>query len=394
MFIYPSILIDTMSQKERITLHYRMAGAVWMLLFHRYRSLRFRSLFPLVRDAFSTYEETLAALEKLPHCLSFQELKERGLFKERHWKSGAFMAATTSLPLLYRKAARQDILNAICAKTSIVVSAKLLDNLNDELHSYHQALHSLSEYRSTLREGRYTTRESPLASAEQSAYEIATWAHNIVSPCSSTDTFYKDVALLVEGQIASLQHKKVEYPSMREYLSRICERSIGNIWIDVDLKFLGDEPVQIKKGNDFIHKSYLIYDDVQDIARDIRTNSVNAAVILGLERGILSESEITQKNQEAIISTLRRNGIFQDLLHVGDLMFLRGVEIISECSNNPIDTEGFTASLGMIRMFNMRKILKMERNLTILRTFLANPRTLKEMSTCAPARIEEMAAYV
>jgi hypothetical protein len=382
-----------MSRKERITLHYTMAGAVWMLLSHRYRSLRFRRLFPLVRDAFSTYEETLAVLEKLPHCLSFQELKKRGLFKERHWRSGAFMAAATSLPLLYKKVAHQDILKAICAKTSIVVSAKLLDNLNDELHSYQQALHSLSEYRSALSEGRYTKKESPLALAEQSAYEIAAWAHKIVSPCC-TDTFCQDVALLVDGQVASLQHKKVEYPSMREYLSRICERSIGNIWIDVDLKRLGDDTVQIKKGNDFIHKSYLIYDDVQDIARDVQTNSVNAAVILGLERGILSESKITQKNQEVIISILRKNGIFQDLLHVGDLMFLKGLEIISECSSNPIDTQGFSASLGMIRMFNMRRILKKERNVTILRRFLADPRKLKEISTCAPARIQEMVLYV
>lgn len=345
-----------------------------------------------MKEAFSVYRYTLDTLDELPHCLSYEQLQEKGLFKEHYWKSAILMAAATSLPLLYKKVDHQSIIQVVCAKTSIGVSAKLLDNLNDEVHSYPEALHSLSEYESALQKGTYTVMESPSAKAEQSAHEIATWAYRIGSR-GCTDTFCKDVSLLVGGQIATLQHKKDKYPSMKEYLSKVSECSIGNTWIDVDLELLENGSYLLKKGNNYIFKSYLIYDDVQDIARDVRTNSVNAAVILGLERGILSESALEQRDM-AIIETLKRAGILQELLYLGDLIFLKGMGIILGCNDNPVDKKGFAASLELIRMFNMRRILKKEKSLGILGMFLADYKKLKKVGERAPAHIQEWVNYV
>jgi len=382
-----------MSREENITLPYRVASMLWMILSHRHDSLRFNQLFPLVREALSLYSSKLYLLDRKNHCIHIQELGEKGILKERYWKFGIFMAAATTLPLLYKTAAHQDMAEAVCAKASVSTSAKLLDNLNDEVQTYEEALHSLSAYRSALGKGVYVADKSDTGLAEHSAHEIATWAYKTISSRIGTDVFSEDVDLLVSGQIASLTHKKGKYPSIREYLSKICERSIGNVWIDVDLTFLEKEDSSIKEGNDYIFKSYLIYDDVQDIARDLRSNSINAAVILGLERGILTEREI-KGNPVEIIEKLEKSGIFQDLLWLGDLTFLRGLEIISECSCNPVDREGFKASLGLIRMFNMRRTLKREKNFSILGAFLAGHRRLKKVRRCAPEYIHEMVEYV
>ena len=381
-----------MSREERTNLLYRIVGTLWMMLNHRHASLRFGRLHSLVQDAFSCYQKKLEALSMTPQCLSCEQLHEKGFLKKRHWKSAAYMASATSLPVLYKQVDYNSILEAVCAKASIGSSAKLMDNLNDEVHSYKEARNSLRTYESALGHGFYEPGDSPFVTAERSAHEMATWVYETVSSHGPTTVFRKDVALLVSGQVASLEHKKGKYPSMKEYLSRICERSIGNVWIDVDLAFLDDEEPQIKEGNDHIFKSYLIYDDVQDIVRDLRNNSVNAAVILGLERGILDESDM--KESPDIIEILEKSGIFQDLLLLGDLVFLRGVELISSNGRNPIDKKGLAASLGMIRMFNIRRFLAEKRNAPILEMFFASEKKLEKVKVNAPEYIEEMAEHI
>ncbi|KYK38352.1 MAG: hypothetical protein AYK18_07450 [Theionarchaea archaeon DG-70] len=382
-----------MSREQRTSLISRVAGVLWILLSHRYTSLRFNRVFPVVKEAFSCYEDKLNSLGNLPHCMNYAELLQKGFFKEKYWKFGLFMAAATSLPVLYNTVNHQDIIGSVCAKASVSTSAKLLDNLNDTVHSYQEAFHSLSEYKCALQKGTYSV-ENPSLRAEQSAHEIATWVHHLV-PSTSGDNleFAGDVDRLVEGQIASLQHKKDQYPSMKEYLSRICDRSIGNVWIDMDLALLGKEKTQLKKGNEYIFKSYLIYDDVQDISGDLESNSVNSAVILGLERGILSEGDIRQKSAQTIIQELKKAHIFEDLLCLGDVVFLKGLTIIKRC-DSVIDEQGLAASLSMIRMFNIRRILRREKTLDILNTFLANHRWLEKVKQDAPEYIVEMVKYV
>lgn len=369
-----------------------------MILSHRHVSLRFTRLLTLVQEALSSYSGKLWLLDKKDYCLSCQELREKRFLKERYWKFGIFMAAATTLPLLYRTVDFQELVNVVCAKASVSTSAKLLDNLNDEIHTYEEALRSLCAYKSALGEGVYVADDASdvrdardardardVSMAEHSAYEIATWAHNTISR-HSVNMFSKDVNQLVSGQVASLTHKKGKYPSMKEYLSTVCERSIGNVWIDMDLALLKNEASSLKEGNDYIFKSYLIYDDVQDIARDIRNNSVNAAVILGLERGILSEEEI---KENTIIEDLGKAGVFRDLLWLGDLAFLKGLETISEFGNS-MDKKGFKTSLGLIRMYNMRRILKREKSFAILGMVLASHKKLKRVKELAPEYIHEM----
>lgn len=366
---------------------------LWMLQPRSHASLRFEKLSPLVRGALCCYENQLTVLDGLPPCLNCESLEQEGLLKEKHWKFGVFMAAATSLPILYRKASFQDMVKAVCAKTSVGTSAKLLDNLNDKVHSYEEAVNSLDEYRSALKKGTYTVEGDSLTqTAERSAHEIATWVFRTMSSLNMK-CYDEDVDLLVSGQVASLRHKKGKYPSMKEYLSQIIERSIGNLWIDVDLALLESEEDRLKEGNDYIFKSYLIYDDVQDIHEDMRINSVNCAVILGLERGILSESDLEKKDKSEIIWKLEEGGIFRDLLCLADLVYLKGMESLPP-SENPVDVGGLAASLGMIRMFNMRRILSREKNITILCRFLTDTEGMKKVRVSAPAYICEMVEYV
>jgi len=382
-----------MTQKRRTSLISKIAGILWMILSHRHSSLQFNKTFPVVKEASSHYKDKLYSLGKFSHCMSYENLKKEKILKEKYWKFSIFMAAATSLPVL-QKASCQDIIEAVCAKASIATSAKLLDNLNDEVHSYREALHSLSEYRSALQKGVYTT-EGNSSTVERSAHEIATWVYNVMSASECAIQFVKDVELLITGQIASLQHKKGEYPSMEEYLSQICERSIGNVWIDADLAFSEGETPKIKEGNKYIFKSYLIYDDVQDIVKDLEVDSVNGAIILGLEKGILSEEEIKGENSKKIIQKLKKSGIFQDLVCLGDLTFLKGLEIILNCKcSDCIDKRGLAASLGMIRMFNMRRTLKREKNLTVLGAFLASPKALEKVRDSAPRYICDMVEHI
>lgn len=346
-----------------------------------------------MREALCSYEHQLTVLDGLPFCLNCESLEQKGLLKEKHWKFGVFMAAATSLPILYRKASFQDMVKAVCAKTSVGTSAKLLDNLNDKVHSYEEAVTSLDEYRSSLKKGTYTVdRDSLTQTAERSAHEIASWVFGTMSSFN-VQCYDEDVDLLVSGQVASLHHKKGRYPSMKEYLSQVIERSIGNLWIGVDLAFLESEENLLKESNDYIFKSYLIYDDIQDIHEDMRINSVNCAVILGLERGILSESDLEKKDKSEIILKLEEGKIFRDLLCLADLVYLKGMESLPPC-DNPIDIGGLAASLGMIRMFNMRRILSREKNITILCRFLTDTERMKKVRVSAPAYICEMVEYV
>lgn len=388
-----------MSREERTRFFYGIAGLMWMVLSHKHASLRFGRLYRFVKEAFTCYEKDLYSFPTSPHCLGYFDLLERGFLKEKHWRFGVFMAAATSLPILYRKAQYPQIITAICAKTSIGASAKLLDNLNDTVHSYDEALNSLVQYESALKKGMYMGQcGSDVLLAEGTAYEIATWAYRCLPQTQELNQYQEDVGLLIQGQIASLQHKREKYPSMKEYLSHICERSIGNLWIDVDLAFMDEdipsrEEGMLKNGNDHVFKSYLIYDDVQDIHEDLKTNSVNSAIILALEQGVLSESDMETGDIQAIVETLEYAGIFSDLMVLGDLIFLKGLEIISQC-NNPIDRSGLIASLALIRMFNIRKVLRRERNVTILTTFLASYRSLKKIRKAAPDYIHDLVEYV
>jgi hypothetical protein len=372
-----------------------MARIVWMLLSRKHASLRLNRISPLVKKALTEYDERLGSLAENPHCLGSTALIREGLLKEKYWRFGIFMAAATSLPVLYTVVGEEELVQAVCAKASVSTSAKLLDNLNDMVHTYTQAVRSLSDYKSALAQGTYIPNgTSDITRAECSAHEIASWVHTIMLARGNGPPCKKDIELLVAGQIASLQHKRGDYPSMKTYLSQVCERSIGNMWIDVDLNFLNqDRSSSLKKGNGYIFKSYLLYDDVQDIREDIKTNSVNSALILGMEQGLLCEKDIIPEKTEVIVQKLEEAGIFWDILSLGDLVFLEGLEAVSQC-DSAIDRKGLAASLGMIRMFTMRRTLQRERSITVLKAFLADGKKLTRVKETAPDHIQDLTKYV
>ncbi|MGD2250823.1 MAG: class 1 isoprenoid biosynthesis enzyme [Candidatus Methanofastidiosia archaeon] len=379
-----------MSREEKIPLSL-LARIVWMVMSHKHPSLRLDKMSPLVTSTQSLYQDKITTLKTLPHCMSYQNLVKNQYLKEKYCIFGIFMAAATSLPVLYKRVSHKELVDVVCGKASVCISAKLLDNLNDKIHAYAEALDSLVRYEHALGNGHYTPHCScPVEKAENAAHEIATWANSAVS---GDRIFTHDVNTLVQGQVASLQHKISEYPSMKEYLTNVCERSIGNVWIDVDLSTLGESDPELKKGNDYIFKSYLIYDDVQDIKEDLKTNSVNAAVILGLNQGLFTEDDIQNGCVTKSMNSMEKAGIFEDLLWLGDVVFAKGLEIITEC-DTWIDNNGLAAGLGMIRMFNIRRTLKRKKSLDVLTRFLADHRKLKKVKHTAPDYIQELAAYM
>lgn len=379
-----------MSREEKIPLSL-LARIVWMIVSHKHPSLRLEKMSPLVSSARQCYQNNLAALKDLPHCMSYQNLLKNQYLKEKYCTFGIFMAAATSLPVLYKKVSQKNLVDIVCEKASVCISAKLLDNLNDKIHTYKEAIDSLGIYEHALGEGKYIPHStSSVAGAENAAHEIATWTSKTIL---KNTILPQDVSQLVQGQVASLQHKIHGYPSIKEYLTNICERSIGNVWIDVDLLTLGEPESELKQGNDYIFKSYLIYDDVQDIEEDLKTNSVNLAVILGLNQGLFTEADIQKKSPLQLIKILDTADIFKELLWLGDVVFAQGLEIINQC-DTWIDNDGLAAGLGMIRMFNIRRTLKRKKSLDVLARFLADRQKLKKVKHTAPDHIQKLATYV
>ncbi|MBU7047741.1 MAG: hypothetical protein HXS54_15000 [Theionarchaea archaeon] len=353
----------------------RLAEFMWKMWSIPSPSLGYKMLSGVMGDAKSMYRSKLSLLSS--GCMEYIYLLESQYMKEKHWIYAILMAAAESLPLLYRKCTRDEVLKSILAKTSLGASSKLLDNLNDEIHTSEEALSSLENYLSALRSGEFEKKcNTPVERAESSACEMASWIYFSLNVDVPAFTLYiQDCTNLVTGQIRSLEHKKKGWPSLSEYIESIAEKSIGDVWIDIDLcsfDVLDDSLMKLKKANEYIFKSSLVYDDVQDIFEDIRTHSVNSAVILGIERTIISPDDLQEMQPFKIVSLLRESGILRETVYLADALFLKGVDILMQVKNSCIDMKGLLKSFKLVRLFNLRKLLMMNKDFWTLKQFLAS----------------------
>lgn len=353
----------------------RLAEAAWMLWNSRCPSLRYRASTSLIGNAKTIYRDKLCSV--LSQHLEYGLLLERGYMKEKHWIYAIVMAAAESLPLLYQKCTRKEILQSVLAKASLGASSKLLDNLNDEIHTVEEACNSLENYLSALVTGVFLKKKKTLVErAESASCEMASWIyHSLDRDTEAFNLYTRDCATLVEGQVQSLQHKRTEWPSLAEYVGGIAEKSIGDVWIDIDLcsfDHLDGSLVNLKKSNEYIFKSSLVYDDVQDIYEDIQTKSVNAAVILGLEQGVLTQDDLEEMNPDDVVVLLEEAGILKKVIFLADALFLKGVDILKEVNSSYIDMKGLLQSFRLVRLFNLRKLLMMNKDLWTLKQFLAS----------------------
>ena len=353
----------------------RSAETLWMIWNSTCPSLRYRVSNPVIEEAKSIYKRRLHNLP--PEYLGYGSILREGYMKEKHWIYAIFMAAAESLPLLYRQRPREDILHSILAKASLGASSKLLDNLNDEIHTQKEAYRSLENYLSALTTGTYEKKlASPVERAESSACEMASWMYYYLDHDAEAFTVYvQDCSTLVEGQVMSLKHKDSEWPSLRDYVESIAEKSIGDVWIDVDLcqfTVLDESLLTLKKSNEYIFKSSLVYDDVQDIFEDIQTKSVNSAVILGIERGIISPDDLVERSPSELVDLLKASGVLTDIVHLADALFLKGVTLLMDVDSSHIDMKGLLQSFRLVRLFNLRKLLMMNRDFWTLKQVLAS----------------------
>lgn len=365
----------------------------WMAVCTACPSLKFKVSSQLISEAKAICRRRLATLPE--GCLEYEVLLERKYMKEKHWVYAILMAAMESLPLLYQQCTTKEILQSILAKNWLGASSKLLDNLNDEIHTVEEALDSLENYLSALTCGVYERKEgSPVEMAESSACEMASWLYLCLNYDSPAFTLYKkDCRTLVEGQISSLEHKRKEWPSLKDYVDIIAEKSIGDVWIDIDLcQFdeLNEDLFLVKKGNEYIFKSSLVYDDVQDIVEDIQTKSVNSAVLLALEREVITEEDLEQKEPAELTELLEQSGILEDIIHLADAFFLKGVLAFMEVNTSCVDKKGLLYSFRLVRLFNLRKLLLMKMNMKTLKKVIESFSDFQSLRSQIPEEMRNL----
>ncbi|MCP8316837.1 MAG: hypothetical protein H3Z51_08265 [archaeon] len=385
------------SKKEGLNSLYKASAILWLLLCHRYPSLRINTTFRFVKEAIRRYRYKLYNLSYESKCLDYFSMVDLGYMKEKHWVYATYMATMSSLPISYKTCNAQEILGAILAKTSLGTGTKLLDNLNDEIHDVSHAFESLDNMLSAYAEGAYKSvrkdTHNTVTGAENSAFEMGRWVFTTLKPCQiyapeAYSTYIKDVMKLYQGQLDSIRHKMAQkdIPSIRRYLDSISEKSIGDIWIDIDLCFLEgnlggfskDESRAInllKIGSSLVFKSSLIYDDVQDIYEDLSTNSINSAIILAIERGVISQRDLKEKSQNEIFKRMREEGILMKTIKLADMVFLKGIEMVNSIGSSLdeiLDKKGLIQGFRFVRLFNLRKLLIRKKNYENIKLFLSS----------------------
>ncbi len=366
---------------------------LWIAVSSNCPSLRFPASSSLINEAETVFMNRLNTFP--PGCLEYNHLLEHKYLKKKHWMYAIFMAAMESLPLLYQTCPRKGILHSVLGKCYLGTSSKLLDNLNDEIHTVEEALSSLENYLGALLYGTYERKSgSVVEMAESSACEMAAWIYQCLDTDSPAFSLYvEDCCNLVEGQISSLKHKSAEWPSLKEYANTIAEKSIGDVWIDIDLcnfDELDEELLLLKKGNEYIFKSSLVYDDVQDLVEDIQTQSVNSVLVRGVEEDVITLDDLEKMEPTNIVEILEKTGIVHDIICLADAFFLKGVSTFLEMETSSVDKRGLLQSFRLVRLFNLRKLLLAKRDLETLKKVLESFSDFQSLKNRIPEEIDTL----
>ncbi|MCP8312608.1 MAG: hypothetical protein L6M37_06650 [Candidatus Methylarchaceae archaeon HK02M1] len=407
------------NRKEGLNSLYKSSAILWLLLCNNHPSLRVKTTYHFLKKSIERYRYKLYDLSDDPECLDYPSIIDYGYMKEKHWVYAAYMATITSLPLLYQVCKFQEILKAIFSKTSFGANIKLLDNLNDEIHDVSQAVDSLWNWLSAHTKGEYINRSKardPIVTmAENSAFKMETWVFEAVSSnqlCASEmyGAYLDDAIKWVKGQADSLKHKvdrKGKLPSIKDYIIYISEKSIGDLWVDIDLCFFESgiksfkEDLirvikQLKIGNSLVFKSSLVYDDVQDIYEDLKTKSINSAVILALERGVISQGDLKDKSPHEIVKKLKEEQILMDTIRLADMVFLKGIEMVNtvDCLDKTLDRRGLIQGFRFVRLFNLRKLLIRNKDYETMKLFFSSLDNFDKIKRTIPDDIMKLQRYL
>lgn len=406
-------------EREGLNLLYQIGGAAWLMLGYSCPSLSFRSSMKLIREGLCRYEELLETGLETPGCLNYTSLIEGGYLKKKHWVYACYMATLSSLPLLHKVCSKPVMLEPIVGKTSIGASTKLLDNLNDSVQTVEEALDSLSEYEKAMVDPWYNIK-SPKSSSKlpltvNSSYIIGNWTPKVLARCNAPimySCYVKDVKKLIEGQVDSILHKSRDGSgrarTIAEYLTSIAEKSIGDVWLDVDLCFLEEglagldseacrATELLKAGYSWIFKSSLIYDDAQDLRLDLEEGAINSVMLLGMNSGVITFEDIGHLGPLRTVELLEKKNVVYDTIRLADMLFLKGVDCIQAASAylpDIIDWKALMLSFRFIRLFNLRKRLMKKKDWKTLNLALSSIRDFRTIESDIPDHILTLGKYL
>ncbi|MEM4297077.1 MAG: hypothetical protein QW815_01755, partial [Nitrososphaerota archaeon] len=236
-----------MHSEEGLDLLHKIAG----LAFLRYSSgdgATYRRLYGIVLAASNHFEEFMKKLLSSPSLASYDELVEAGIMKRKYIIYSAYMATLSSYPLLARVAGLRGTVSTILAKMTLITSIKMLDNLNDTLHTREEAANSLERQTEAMAKGVFTPVEGEdlKTRAENSSLLLSTLIHRWISTATPRAhrmrrIFLDDLRRYMDGQRQSFSQRSFgdrEQLDIYTYLRCVNEKSIGRIWVGLDLCML------------------------------------------------------------------------------------------------------------------------------------------------------------
>lgn len=299
-----------------------------------------------------------------PSLASYDELVEAGIMKRKYIIYSAYMATLSSYPLLARVAGLRGTVSTILAKMTLITSIKMLDNLNDTLHTREEAANSLERQTEAMAKGVFTPVEGEdlKTRAENSSLLLSTLIHRWISTATPRAhrmrrIFLDDLRRYMDGQRQSFSQRSFgdrEQLDIYTYLRCVNEKSIGRIWVGLDLCMLehssvglDDEIINgLRESFDYLFKSCNIYDDVADLDVDMAGGIWNSVVYLGIDRG-----EIKPGGKISLGRSLLR-----DTVRLGDLHYLNAVECVKRVGRVlGFDMGGLLKCFMVLRYFVMRK---------------------------------------
>jgi hypothetical protein len=373
---------------------YKLLANSFLAYMNRYESTKYPKTVYAIKTTIKKFEDKLKNELNGPFFANASSLMENRLLKKKHYMYGAYLAAISSFPILSKacKDKYLNILNSILAKTSAITSIKVLDNINDRLHEKFQAINSLKKYLEafTDEDFKFNEPKDSIEKFENSCFMMARWTYELVreglSVSSPTFQMYKeDFERCIIGQIRSTNQKKNEEEptklGIREYLEQVNEKGVGRIWLDIDfcffeksLEFLDDcelEAIQnIRIASDYIFKSSNIYDDVIDLNEDISLGILNSVAFLALDRGYISEADLSDLNKLTI--KLKKDYILEEVIQLGDLILLRGLKYLFKAKQitKMMDIDALIFSTRISRAFTIRKWLIREKSIKSMKNIL------------------------
>jgi hypothetical protein len=400
---------------EGLNLFYKAASLAALLYMQTFPSGNYKVVQREATNSLVQFNQRFETIRDDPLFMSQEELKRRRLLKQKHLVYASYLAAMSSYPMLYRAAPPRDIALSSFAKASSVTATKVLDNINDQVHSFERAVNSLRRFDAALTESHFTFADAngdEVAKAENSSFMMARWAHDILADNVHPDSemyriYVSDIHKATEGQLASLRQKIGErrfegYSGMSigDYLRVISEKGVGGIWINIDLCFYeknqgkldGEERKaieSIRKGLDYIFKSTLIYDDVSDLTIDLRDSIVNSVIMLGIEQGSCSMEDVRSSSPGEVVKRLERSGVVRNTIHLADLVFLKGIEHLerARAASENMDIGASIFNARLLRAFNLRKWLMRTRHPRDMRVLMRSFGTLRGLRSAIPEYI-------